>query len=181
MTDRRFVQPWSLLLVILFAGSIILVPGLAPSAEALLLKPVKVEVVNDPLNVYAVNDSLNELYSRTEIGSASPSEPSGTVAFDVPEGKRLVIETITFRVTVPAGQAVFAGFNIGGALGALTTQAQGTFGGSDIFQGTHPIKLRVDGAAAPNEVSIFFGRNFATGDATIQATVSGYLVPLPTP
>jgi hypothetical protein len=108
-------------------------------------------------------------------------QPETTLDFEVPAGKRLVIETVTLEATVPSGQIV--GARLGAFLNnrwierALALRSQ-SLGGLESFVGTHPIRVRVDalGPGSLPEVGITLARRAADGEATVLATVDGYLV-----
>jgi hypothetical protein len=99
--------------------------------------------------------------------------------FDVPVGKRLVIETVTVQFGLPSGEPGVTelltevnGRVIG--LRYLTLQSQG----EGLLQGTFPIKIRVDGTPAAGEVQIVFARRSPSpsGLDVVGASVDGYLV-----
>ena len=100
--------------------------------------------------------------------------------FDVPNGKRLVIESVTVEIDLPSGQraAVFMQVREPLTDGILTVQSQGVFGGTEALAGTHPIKVRVNGSTATDEVVISVQRNASAGLWIIEAGLYGYLVDL---
>jgi hypothetical protein len=114
---------------------------------------------------------------------------NATLLFAVPNGKRLVIETVTVRAELSNGE--FPSFaelttnesdpNPGLTAGAVTrvyheilVAPQGlTVDGKTVFVGTHPIRAYGE----PNTFVFFqFGRNNKGADSLVQVSISGYLV-----
>ena len=96
----------------------------------------------------------------------------------IPAGKRLVIEHITARVSVPIGQSVYAGLKIGGIrFGTLIPLvSQGILDGKQLLVSSTPARLRID---AGHSVCLLLARDVAVGQATGLFTISGYLVDAP--
>src|SRR5262245_33895881 len=139
-----------------------------------------VQVGNTLLPVQATNDTLNEPYSEFRPGILGDGQDTKILTFDVPDGKRLVIETVTVLAEVQPGQKAVASLVTQGPGGEvsrfLTVESQGMMSGRDQLAGTHPIKARVDGTAATDEVVIRFFRSPVAGGSVVFASVDGYLV-----
>jgi hypothetical protein len=105
-------------------------------------------------------------------------EPSFNVeiAFDPPQGQRLVIEFVTATVEVPAGESarlrMFTGFSNGqaGNLDLVLTQ-QGIVNGKSVFVATHLARTYTDGFLAFN-----VNRDNPTTPGYALVCVSGYVV-----
>jgi hypothetical protein len=154
--------------------------------------------VNEPVAVTGVveviNDVLRQPY-RQSVGGSSTSPgfapfPSDFIKFDVPEGKRLIVETISVQVRVNPNQSVLVRVETPRSLGGpngldatvfLPVEKQASFPTGDYFVATQPMTLRVDGTAATNELSFGVSRNAESGSIEFRATVFGYLVDIPVP
>jgi hypothetical protein len=99
--------------------------------------------------------------------------------FTVPQGRRLVLESVSVRTEVPVGQKVFAYIKTLSTpdLGAhwLMFTPQGTFFGHDELVATQ--SLHVYANQGTNYV--YVGRNSSNGTGTWTATLVGYLIPAP--
>lgn len=146
-----------------------------------------VSVTNSVLHVDALNDILNEPYFVSRSGAFGASETFVEKVFDIPDGKRLIIETITVRAALDAPGVAFVQFGYVNAQsvqesGELSMQAQGTIPGTFVssfwLAGTHPVKFRVDAVVGKTDELHFFLRRSAVG-GTWNVLVAGYLVPLP--
>jgi len=146
----------------------------------------EVKVTNSVLNVAVLNDIESEPY----MVSQSAAFGGGQVPqfkFDVPDGKRLIIETITVRFALDTpsnGLAQFRALAPGGlpVSGDIAMQPQGAitdFGSTKTWLiGTHSIKLRVDANAGKDDEFLIAGR-VGNVSGTTNVFVAGYLVPLP--
>ena len=98
--------------------------------------------------VEVVNDALNEPYIKLASVSLSDGTLLGQVTFDIPDGKRLVIETVSVQAAVPSGQKVRVFLDvtegIGSLLGVLPVQSPGPILGVEYFVANLPFKLRKD-------------------------------------
>ena len=117
--------------------------------------------------------------------SFSPGVASGAnvLLFSVPNGKRLIIETLTVRAALPAGEEpdvseLLTNTSSSGAGALLVIHEmlvvrQGLdLNGRGVFAGTHPIRAYSE----PNTFVFFqFGRS-GNGDAEIIVSLSGSLV-----
>jgi hypothetical protein len=151
-------------------------PGvLTTTAEAQVSRPIRVS------NVDVLNDMLNEPYNQSK-NSGAITGTNAQLTFDVPEGSRLVVEAITVNLSVLSGEKGAVSVEIPGSFVFLALESPGGVAGFfEDFRGTHPIKLRVDGSTATDEIKFQFSRRVPTGSWFVNASVHGYLVPLPTP
>jgi hypothetical protein len=97
---------------------------------------------------------------------------------DVPEGKVLIVQTISFSAEVEPGQDVRAGVTFQGAGGLSNLNVpldhQGTFGGNDHFVSTESISAYASGTDGG---IAFVARSSSSGTGgRIQFSVTGYLV-----
>lgn len=116
------------------------------------------------------------------LGRISATSQSALITFDVPLGKRLVIESITIRALVTTGstqqvEGTIASVN-GDSSIDIPLQYQGTSGANDVFRAAVPLKIRVDGTSFTNEISFGYTRT-GGGISTLRATIFGYLVDIP--
>jgi hypothetical protein len=128
--------------------------------------------------VEVLNDVLHRPYNESQgIGS---TQAAGLLSFDVPAGKRLVVQSISMRATVTAGLKVrvegqFAAAN-GSAFIDVALQSQGVFGEAEFFSVAQPLTFRVDGSNAPGEIVFSFQRTGTSGITNLRVNVYGYLV-----
>ena len=114
------------------------------------------------------------------------SLPNGTggqnAAFQVPAGKRLVIEYVSGDALMPTGQkCLFSIFTslAGQATGTqhvLETVALGKFGATDQFRTAQVVRLYADPGT---NVTLRADRDLATGTATARMSLAGQLVAVP--
>ena len=136
--------------------------------------------------VAVLNDSLNTPYLAGFNRTIAAGQTNGELAFDIPDGKRLVIETINVSVRALQGQPIQGTFVFsnghGIVLGEFPLQPTGL-----VFPGTiqeiqvafPPIKARVDAQTGlTDEVRVVVSRGDTTGTASLTVTVMGYLVDL---
>lgn len=131
--------------------------------------------------VEVLNDVLRQPFNETRQISATSS--NGSVSFDVPAGKRLVIETISLRVTVTSGvpvrvdgSAVSQGSEFSIDV-PISPQGMADTFGNEFFRGMQAVKIRVDGTSLSNEINFSYSR-FGGGITTLRVTLNGYLVDL---
>jgi hypothetical protein len=122
-----------------------------------------------------------QVYDQAQSKSANATDYIDSISFDVPAGKRLVIETITLFSNLQPGQTLWSaqfrttvnGSSVFGHM--LSVEAQGINGnGGPAFAATHSIRGYCDGGAGV--LSIGFSRNANTGNWSVGASVTGYLV-----
>ena len=172
-TLRHAMRRAHVLVALLFAPALFAAGGPPPTT---VQGHVSVEGV-----VEVLNDVLREPFNQTRQISATSSNAG--VSFDVPTGKRLVIETIAIRATVTAGvpmrvdgTAVSGGSDFSIEVPLVAQGMADTFG-NEFFRGTQSVKIRVDGLAINNEINFSYTR-FGSGISTLRVTLNGYLVPL---
>jgi hypothetical protein len=146
-----------------------------------------VTVAGQPIEIQGVvatmDDALRQPFLNTTVVGVPEGEPGGSIFFDVPEGKRLIVETVTFRVSAAADVAVdvqiFA-VGIGGLSNPSYLSYQTTpspSGASAVHTGTHPIKMRVDYRPGhTDEIELEVSRGPSTGGCVLTASILGYLV-----
>lgn len=128
--------------------------------------------------VEVLNDVLYQPYNESRgLGS---TQASGAVSFDVPAGKRLVVQSISIRATVTSGLKVrvegqFAAAN-GSAFVDVALQSQGVFGEVEFLSVAQPLTFRVDGSAASGEIFFSYQRTGTSGITNLRVNVYGYLV-----
>jgi hypothetical protein len=168
--------------------------ALLPAAFAANGPPTKeiqgaVEVVND-VQVHGVveviNDVLRTPYSASAFNMASPGS-IGTLAaqvrFDIPVGKRLIVESVTVRVRLSTGQMpeVEMTHNTVGTPNAdIVLTPQGSTGTVDTYKASLPLKLRVDGRATDADLFFTLSRSAPTSAvADLRVALFGYLIDIP--
>jgi hypothetical protein len=151
-------------------------------------EPVSV-TVDGPVEVQGVveviNDVLRQPFRQTRSQTTSVGLSATIVDFDVPAGKRLIVETISIRARVNLNEVVEASMSTPGTDGtnatstALPLAKQGTFSTTnfpDHYSALHSVRIRVDGTAATNELSFILTRNLTAGSGELVVTVHGYVV-----
>jgi hypothetical protein len=141
------------------------------------------------LNVQGVveilNDTLVQPFRQTRINQdVIVGSVTSLIPFDVPFGKRLVVEGITVVARVGIGQKALVHGRVSGTAGGfagieITMKYQGTFNDRDVFSATVPLTLRVDGTVATDELGFVMERNAGGGPAFVSVSVFGYLVDSP--
>jgi hypothetical protein len=154
-----------------------------------------VEVVNpsEPLWVEIVEPA--EIYSQSK-GTVIGTSRDALLNFDVPEGKRLVIETVTALGQLPVGRKMTVamtrrgGSDEGASTGSdhLSIESQGVIPErsaglpKETYAATHSLRVRVDGTSRDDEVVIVVRTSSEPGDNNtnnfVGATIAGYLVDL---
>ncbi|MEO7598532.1 MAG: hypothetical protein ABIV50_06340 [Opitutus sp.] len=136
-----------------------------------IVSPLPIEGV-----VEVLNDTLYQPYVVTQYtGNVAVEDP--TVYFDIPDGKRLIIETIAYQAGLPAGSStrMFLQPLVGTSrqLIPLVIQDRVEAGGYYVIANV-PFKMRIDSVdGSTNEIAI---RRGAGGAGTLYATICGYLV-----
>jgi hypothetical protein len=153
-----------------------------------------VNVVNTPANPVPVtgtvgvsNDSLFQPYIKTGSFNITAGNNLGEVDFDVPDHKRLILESVAIQADVPEGQKVRISLDSQVnpainkyAIGFLTVQSPGPIGGYEYYVANQPFKLRQDWFNGSNaEIVVRMLRDSTTSDAGLLVTVYGYLVDSP--
>lgn len=139
-------------------------------------KVVVVNGVNRPVPVYAAPKERVTIV-LTSTANDGETEFQSFQDYAVPANKRLVVEHLSVKVTVPTGQAAPL-CGLGGDLLPVTFLARITSQSSDNdFYGAQlPFAKHLD---TPTNVHFLGSRNSSTGTAIIQGWVYGYLVDIP--
>jgi hypothetical protein len=137
-----------------------------------------------PVPVTGVVEVMNDALYQPYIRLASVFLTGGTtreVSFDIPDGKRLVVETVSVQADVPAGQKVHVMLDvlegISPVLSVVPVQSPGPFLGVEYYVANLPFKLRKDAMpGTTDEIRVRMIRDSSAGDAGLAATIHGYLV-----
>lgn len=145
--------------------------------------PVPVNVQNQVTTKGADNPAFQPFAKDVVDVPAFPG-PNDTVTFDVPAGKRLVIELVTIRGTLSSGNtlaiAIIKTLQPDGSTvtHGLTIPPLGTSStGLPTYSLTHPLRLYAEPGVG--SVSIFVARNGDGPTFSVGASISGYLVDIP--
>ena len=142
-----------------------------------------------PVTIQGVVEEINDVVQRPYVASSQATAVSGTgvsAGFDIPVGKRLIVESLTVLAQLTSGQqpsvtmltaATTAGQPVVTADIPLT--AQGQLGDQDVFKAALPLKLRVSGTSSPNDLTFILSRSSLSGSLVMRVTVFGYLVDIP--
>lgn len=145
-------------------------PTVTVDGPVTIAEPVAVEGV-----VQVLNDTLYEPYVGYQTTEGSGESP--TVYFDIPDGKRLIIEMIAYQASLPAGTSnrMFLQPLIGTnrPLIPLVIQDRVDAGGYYLVANI-PFKMRVDSVAGSTQEIMI--RRGVGGVGTLGATICGYLV-----
>lgn len=143
--------------------------------------PVPVKVLTGVATTAADNPAFQP-YGKDQSGAGPSDDYIASIPFDVPAGKRFVIQSVTFFSDMPSGQNLWAAtlrttINGNNVYQNLSVEAQGQdANGNARFTGTHDLHSYCD--AGTGTVSIGFSRSANTGSWSIGASVVGYLVDL---
>jgi hypothetical protein len=135
-----------------------------------------------PVNVQNADRPSLQAYVLSGGHAFTATEFDGFIEFDIPAGKRLVIQSVTFSANVQPGQNLWAvsmqttvsGQPIVQDL-VITPQGPTTFGGLR-FTGTHALPGYCD--AGTRVISFEFSRDTASGNWDGGVCILGYLVDL---
>jgi hypothetical protein len=168
-------------------GQVMLAPGgkvgIDPAANI-------VQVASTPAAPLLIQDLGSGRLAADRYGDGreraiDDGEIGESLAFDIPEGKCLVIETVTVRARLPPGQAAevellyWAGLAL--QVRHLSVESQGVIDGRVHLIGTHPIRILADDSDNPNfdfDLRIDARRSAVAGSGFLSAGVSGYLMDL---
>jgi hypothetical protein len=156
--------------------AIVLVSATAANAQS----PVKViNLKSEPIPVVNINDAGQPFNETSLIIHPPGTNVSQVDVATVPEGKRLVIEFISFSSEVPTGQRVVF-FSLSTNIGTgnvnftlpVNTQPAAA-DGDPIFRTAQSLRIYADGGTT---VKASFGRSASTGNAACNIYISGYLI-----
>ena len=162
-------------------------PVLAASSKDVIVANTPGEPVPVTGTVEVVNDALYQPYIKQADVILHSGTQLGLVAFDVPDGKRLILETVVVQVEVPSPQKVrvFLDAQVNPAInqyviGFLPVQSPGPIDGFEYYVANQPFKLRQDWFQNSNaEILVRMIRDSSSGEASLLVTVYGYLVDSP--
>jgi len=159
--------------------------GLSGTASVNVVNTPNVKVVNTVPTVNAANPAFQPFQDEEVIGWNAGSGLIGNDGtFLVPSGKRLVIEFVSFELTIPTGtRPTFNSVKIVNAnsntipisfLIPLSFQGSAFLGGqnSDVFIGSSPTRLYAD----PGSTVTLSVRTNNADNGLAEVSVSGYLV-----
>ena len=161
-------------------------PVLAASSKDVIVVNTPAEPVPVTGTVEVVNDALYQPYIK-QAGVIINSGTQLQVAFDVPDGKRLILETVAVQASVPSTQKVRVSLDaqVNPAInqyviGFLSVQSPGPIDGFEYYVANQPFKLRQDWFQNSNaEILVRMIRDSSSGEASLLVTVYGYLVDSP--
>ena len=173
----------------ILVGSIILAQPFVSHSQN-QVPPTPVEVINTPLEVRTVEAPpccVPKQPFRKLILVAGEDVKDALSQFDVPSGKRLVIENVSVRGSVPHGEQVAVGFNYNtGSLSAMhqdfpVTFLRGLFFGDsfvfgDFFVASQQMRVYVDSG---ERITALASRERVHGSFRAEFSFSGFLVDLP--
>jgi hypothetical protein len=136
-------------------------------------------------SVTTLDDSLHEPYTKRLTVSMQAGENAEELNFDVPAGKRLIVETLSYRAATTDDQVVI--FNVisrtmpSSPVLALVPKQVVTIapsGLATLHRGTESVKIRIDGTEeSDSELAISMFRFPSDSDpASLDVSVWGYLV-----
>lgn len=139
---------------------------------------------NEPIPVQVVDDfAARNPFSRTFVRDFDFGSAGLRLEIEVPEGKRLVIEHVSVRATLPVGQKIRI------TLGTLVTAYDfvATTVGTFPFFDSHSNPVEQDVLVASEQVRLYadrdvvfeLDRNNAFGEGKAIMSISGYLVDAP--
>jgi len=147
----------------------------------------EVKLTNSLIDAAVVNDVVNKPYMVSRLFNIVGGRATGNIDFDIPDGMRLIVETISVSFTLATpGNAVLQYLTSAGGtsqFGFIPLQPQGTivdsFGQAKSWiVGTQAITLRLDAQPGQDDEFILFPTVSAV-NGTGSASVAGYLVPIP--
>lgn len=144
-----------------------------------------VNVVNSssaPVPVVNINDAQQPIQKWAGTVQQPNNTATQLTLFTVPQGKRLVIEFVSFQGVVPQGQRIshcrlntIVGNEIFNMFPVMTQLPDYVFGEA-AFGASQTVKLYAD---QNTSVRVYFIRSGVSGTATLNASISGYLIDVP--
>jgi hypothetical protein len=159
--------------------------AVGPTKPVLIVNPPSEPVpVEGSLGVVALDDPAFQPFQHAALAVIQPGFAGGSATFTVPDGKRLVIEYVSFNIPLANGQAVLGvsvdvvnsnanQIPIRHEIPVLYTVADSSFLRSI---GASATRLYADPGST---VTIRAARSGSTGQDIAPVNVSGYLVDLP--
>jgi hypothetical protein len=144
--------------------------------------PVPVKAVDGPLPVRVVNDFRAQ--NAFQVCQEQDLEPASDVLFnfEIPDGKRLVIELFTAQILVPAGEGARLRLmtQLDGTASTidLALTSQGELGGRvEVLVATHAIRAYADNdPSGDGDFHVNINRDNEETPGRALVCVSGYLV-----
>ena len=162
-------------------GAFVVLTVVTPAREAIAqgnMNPLLVKVVNGIAQALPVRDVENparEGIMLTFNCNGAGASDCSTDGYQVPEGRRLVVEQAFVHVAVPPGQSVAVSLRhptIGDSH-PLDVQRQGTFGTVDIFAAARPARMYVN---AGDTILGRVTRSSFQGNLFLEIRVAAYLI-----
>jgi len=120
-------------------------------------------------------NEFNTPFQRTFHLQIDTDRFADTEYFDIPAGKTLVVEFVSAKADLPAGeQPINLAILSPNFVHSLIWNFQGSENEKDIFVGAQQIRLY-----AVDQIGVTVSRNNSEGFASINAHVTGYLVNTP--
>lgn len=150
-----------------------------PPTPVAIEEPLSV-AVQGPVEVQGVVEVLNDVLRQPyAVSLNAPLSASPTANFDIPDGKRLVIESIAFQASRPGNEVTRMFMHplitpTQRQLVPLPVQFTADDGSVSYLISLIPLKLRIDSVpGSDNEIQIRRGNG---GNGTLNASIFGYLV-----
>jgi hypothetical protein len=182
-STRRRIAP--ALIISLFASFLPAIFAASGPPAVTVTQPVDVVVKNPdtaPVQVQDVDNPAFQPFQREFIFTFPAGFLGDNEDFTVPAGKRLVIEFVSFRYHIPAGQTPALNFLQIGNVSyyfSMTQQAANqphTDGPQDLWVGTSPTRLYVNPGV---NLRVAVRKNSAVGTGLGSVSISGYYVNAP--
>lgn len=145
-------------------------------------RPTTPVTVEDTVSIQGGVEVLNDLlYQPFAASVSSATSTSPTASIDIPDGKRLVVEFVSFQASTPTGTTSRIFFqpqtsSTSRLFMPLPIQFTSVEGGATYYLSGFPLKLRID--SVPGSTSELQVRRGTGSDGTISLTVTGYLIDL---
>jgi hypothetical protein len=157
----------------------------ADSSKDVIVGPLPLPVVVNGnsstagLWIRSVNDAVEPVQARANLIVPPGSHGQGLVLYNVPAGKRLVIEYGNAFCTLPAGQAITLEFETGlngsSAIHHLQSSPPAPFGSNPSTAASQAVRLYADPGT---QLTSFVVRTDTSGTASCVVQLSGYLAAL---
>ena len=154
--------------------------GKTPGPNVNLDEPVLVEV-QGPVDVLGavevVAEPVKQPFRQTQSGPIPAGQLNDFFRFDLPAGKRVIVETVTVIATISPGATAFGWLSIDAlenpGIAALTFTYQGVLHGNHVYTASSPLLLRLEADKVNLRANIY--RSDAAGNANVTIGIHGYL------